>query len=77
MAKFKNVGYFAKKRKDPTKRSIVITESIIVPPSSDPKKPNRVFIELFEPRQGDNQTDEAFAKLTEWKLKDLVIISDE
>jgi len=76
MAKFKNVGYFAKNKKDPTKRTIVITESITVP-KGESKFGGKVYLQMYDIKKSDKQTEEQFAELSSWKLKDLVLITDE
>lgn len=69
MAKFTNIGFVAKSKKDPNKSYIQIGQDVTL------KKGD--FVQLFKPRQGKDQTEEKFNELLKWKLFDLVQISDE
>lgn len=74
--KYKNVGYFAKKKKDPKERQIVITKPIEL--EKDEKgyyKP--LYIQLYDINPRKDEDESKFAERKEWMLKDLVIVTKE
>lgn len=71
MAKFKTIGHIAKSKKDPKKSYICLEETVTA------SRDKKTYLQLFEPRKSDKQTDDDFAQLLSWKRFDVVQVIEE
>ena len=71
MAKFTNVGYVAKNKKDPSKSHVKLTKTI------EATEENPVYLQLFKPKKSEKHSEEEFTeKVLSWKRFDVVLIED-
>lgn len=81
MAKFHNLGFVGVPKADAKKRYAKINKGYTVvvktPSGAEITLPEGSFINMFEPRKSEKQTDEQFEALKAWKRFDLVVITDD